>query len=260
MLDDGGFTLSIGEALQPGDAFNGGLIKQGSGTVYLDIGNSYTGTTVVTNGMLAGVGYVAGPVVVAPAGNLGAGDAGGTGNFTTYNNLTLQGNATLRINKTGGTTAQDQVSVVGNISYGGILTVTNITSDANVLATTDTFQLFNSLSSGSHSGNFSSIVGSPGAGLAYSFNTNNGVLSIITQTYASNPTNITARVSGHQLTLTWPSDHIGWILQAQTNALSTGLTIPTNTWFDVAGSSSNNTNIMIINPANPTVFYRLRHP
>ena len=67
---------------------------------------------------------------------------------------------------------------IGNISYGGILTITNITSDANVLTTTDTFQLFNV--TGSKSGNFTSIVGSPGAGLAYSFNPASGILSIVT--------------------------------------------------------------------------------
>src|ERR1035441_5721704 len=92
--------------------------------------------------MLAGSGSVTGPMVVAPAGNLGAGDAGGIGTFNINNNLTLQGNATMRIDKTGDNPVQDQVVVSGNISYGGILTVTNITSDANVLATTNTFQLF----------------------------------------------------------------------------------------------------------------------
>jgi autotransporter-associated beta strand protein len=259
VLDDNGYTVSIiSQSLQSGDSFNGGLIKQGSGVVYLDNGNTYTGTTVVTNGMLAGSGSVTGPVVVAPAGNLGAGDAGGSGTFTINNNLTLQGNATMRIDKTGGNSAQDQVVVSGNLSYGGILTVSNITSDANVLATTNTFPLFSV--TGSHAGNFAGIAGSPGAGLAYSFNPASGVLSIITQTYANNPTNITASVSGSTLTLTWPADHTGWILQSQTNGLNAGLTTPAGTWFDVAGSSSSNTNILPINPANPTVFYRIRKP
>jgi autotransporter-associated beta strand protein len=259
VLDDNGWSVTLSsQPLQSGDAFNGGLIKQGSGAVYLDNANTYTGTTLVTNGLLAGVGSVTGPVVVAPAGNLGAGDAGGTGNFTVNNSLTLQGNAAMRINKTGGFPAQDLVVVSGNISYGGILTVTNITSDANVLTTSDTFPLFSV--TGSKSGNFAGIAGSPGTGLAYSFNPASGVLSIITQTYANNPTNITARVSGSTLTLTWPADHIGWILQAQTNGLSAGLTVPAGAWFDVAGSSSNNTNNIPINAANPTVFYRLRHP
>jgi autotransporter-associated beta strand protein len=258
ILDDGGFTLSIGaSALQAGDAFNGGLVKQGAGTVYLDAANSYTGTTLVTNGTLAGIGNVSGPMIVRPAGNLGAGDAGAAvGTFTIYNNLTLQGNATLRIDKTGGSPVQDNVTVSGNITYGGILTVNNITSDANLLTTTNTFQLFSV--SGSTSGNFSSIVGSPGAGLAYSFTPASGVLSVVTgTTIASNPTNITFSVSGSTLSLSWPADHLGWLLQSQTNSLSTG--ISTN-WFDVPGSASSTSAVINMNPDNATVFYRLRHP
>jgi len=77
-------------------------------------------------------------------------------------------------------------------------------------------------------------------------------------TIATNPTNITFSVSGSTMTLTWPSDHLGWILQAQTNSLSTGLS--SANWVDVANSSSSNTNVLTINPANPTVFYRLRSP
>jgi autotransporter-associated beta strand protein len=75
---------------------------------------------------------------------------------------------------------------------------------------------------------------------------------------ASNPTNITASVTGTTLTITWPTDHIGWILQSQTNSLSTGLT--TNGWVDVPNSSSAATSTFPIVPANPTVYYRLRHP
>jgi autotransporter-associated beta strand protein len=259
ILDDGGWAINLPNSLQTDPSLlGGGLIKQGAGTVYLDAANTYTGTTVVTNGTLAGVGSVSGNMVEAPAGSLGAGDAAGVGTFTIGGNLTLQGNATLRVNKTGGSPAQDNVTIGGNVTYGGILTVTNITSDANSLTTSDTFQLFSV--SGSHTGNFSGIAGSPGTGLAYSFNPASGILSIITQTIAPNPTNITFRVSGNTLTLAWPADHIGWILQAQTNSLSTGLSPTAGNWFDIAGSSSSNTNIISINPANPAAFYRLRHP
>jgi autotransporter-associated beta strand protein len=157
---------------------NNGLVKTGSGTLYLNASNSYTGTTLVTNGTVAGIGSISGPMVVAPAGNLGAGNAGATvGTFTINSNLTLQGNATLRINNTGGTPVNDNVAVSGNITYGGILTITNITSDATPLTTTNTFQLFSV--SGSSSTNFSSIVGSPGGDLAYTFNPTNGVLSVV---------------------------------------------------------------------------------
>jgi 4-phytase/acid phosphatase len=69
---------------------------------------------------------------------------------------------------------------------------------------------------------------------------------------ADNPTNITASVSDKTLTIAWPADHIGWILQAQTNGLSTGQ------WFDVPGSDATNAVVIPINPANTSVFYRQR--
>jgi 4-phytase/acid phosphatase len=71
---------------------------------------------------------------------------------------------------------------------------------------------------------------------------------------ADNPTNITASVSSSTLTIAWPADHLGWILQAQTNSLSAGQ------WFDLPGSSDGNSVAISINPANPAVFYRLRQP
>ena len=56
---------------------------------------------------------------------------------------------------------------------------------------------------------------------------------------------------------TWPSDHIGWVLQAQTNALGSGL--GTN-WFNVSASGGTNFMIIPMNPANGSVFYRLFYP
>src|SRR6185312_10296398 len=135
--------------------------------------------TVVSNGILAGVGSVSGPVVVASAGKLGAGNTSASvGSFTVNSDVTINGGAFMRISKTGGTPAQDQVVVSGNIAYGGTLVVTNVTSDATPLTTSDTFQLFGV--TGTPSGNFSSIIGSPGSGLAYSFNPASGVLSVVT--------------------------------------------------------------------------------
>lgn len=72
----------------------------------------------------------------------------------------------------------------------------------------------------------------------------------------TNPTNIITSVSGNQLTLSWPADHIGWSLQTQTNSRSVGLSA---TWYDVAGSTATNQMTFIINPTNPTVFYRMKY-
>src|SRR6185295_3162312 len=119
ILDDNGFTLTINTAaLQDG---GGGLIKKGAGTVYLDVGNSYTGTTVVTNGTLAGVGSIASPVVVGPAGTISAGDSNTVGTLTINNDLTISGKAALRISKNGGTPVSDLISGLNNANYGGTL-------------------------------------------------------------------------------------------------------------------------------------------
>jgi autotransporter-associated beta strand protein len=80
---------------------------------------------------------------------------------------------------------------------------------------------------------------------------------LIGTSIASYATNLTAAVSGSTLTVSWPATHLGWILQAQTNGLGAGLGA---NWSDVAGSSGVTSQNIPINPANPTVFFRLRHP
>ena len=83
------------------------------------------------------------------------------------------------------------------------------------------------------------------------------VVGYVVSTVNTSPTNIVSSVSGNQLTLSWPADHIGWKLQSQTNALSTGITA---TWYDMAGSTATNQMTFTIDPANPTVFYRMIYP
>jgi hypothetical protein len=81
----------------------------------------------------------------------------------------------------------------------------------------------------------------------------NGIVPTVNTT----PTNIVSTVSGNTLTLAWPADHLGWHLQAQTNALTAGL--GTN-WVTIPGSDTINSINFIINPAKPAVFYRLTYP
>jgi autotransporter-associated beta strand protein len=249
VLDDGGFSVNIVTAnLQPGDAFNGGVTKQGAGTLYFDTGNTYTGTTTVTGGTLAGIGSVTGPVVVAPGGAIGAGGAAGVGTFTINSNLTINGKATLRINKNGGVPSSDLITGLSTVTYGGTLVITNTTSDSTALVAGDTFTLF---SATTHAGNFASIVGSPGGSLGFSFA--NGVLTVIST--AANPTNITFSVSGSTLTLSWPADHLGWYVQSNSVSI-----VNSGAWFDVPGSQSGTSLNVTVNPAQPQIFFRMRHP
>ena len=63
--------------------------------------------------------------------------------------------------------------------------------------------------------------------------------------------------SNAQLSLVWPADHTGWLLQGQTTAPGQGL--GTN-WGTVSGSDTNNQNTIPIGTANGSVFFRLTYP
>lgn len=73
-------------------------------------------------------------------------------------------------------------------------------------------------------------------------------------TVPTTPIKLSSSVSSNTLTLSWPSNYLGWVLQAQTNSLTTGLT--TN-WVVVPGSSSVTTTNVPLVRNNPSVFYRL---
>ena len=73
---------------------------------------------------------------------------------------------------------------------------------------------------------------------------------------STNPTNITFQFAAGTLMLNWPSDHIGWRLQVQTNDLAQGMG---TSWFDVPGSTVTNQMFFPINSINGSVFYRLTY-
>ena len=73
----------------------------------------------------------------------------------------------------------------------------------------------------------------------------------------TNPTNIVFSVTNKQLVLSWPADHAGWQLQAQTNKTSVG--ISTN-WVNYGSTIGTNQVTIPINLTNGTVFYRLMNP
>ena len=258
-----GVDLLIAGNITAGGGTPGGSInKTGAGTVVFAGTNSYTGTTTVNagqllvtgvmpvgaltvaaNATLGGTGLILGPVDVQTGGTLQPG-----GMLTISNTLTLQTDSTniMFLNKTAATNAV--VSGVSTLSYNGTLVVTN---RGGTLGAGDQFQLFSATNS---IGNFASIVGSPGANLAYEFNPTNGILSVIRTGGAPSPTNIVATVIGGSLVLTWPNGQ-GWLLEVQTNTPATGLG---NNWVTNASATSPFTNA--IDPANGSVFYRLIYP
>jgi len=272
VIDDGGYAITIGQSLLTGVSPDGGLLKLGAGVLTLSGANTYNGNTVVSNGTLLVNGSSGSGTVVA------AGTLGGSGTingvltiqsgstlapsitFNTQKSLTVNSNVTLNAGSftsmklyKGSSPAQDQVVSSGTNYYNGTLAVTNL---GTALAPGDSFQLFTGAGA---SGNFSSVVGNPGTGNLFSFNPTNGVLTVIAA-MAGNPTNILFNVSGSTMAISWPADHLGWILQEQTNSLNVGLVAGTNAWFDLVGSSSVTSTNIVIDPNQQTVFFRLRHP
>jgi autotransporter-associated beta strand protein len=236
-----------------------------NGTLVLAATNTYTDPTTVSNGVLLVNGVLVSPVTVA-GGSLGGtgvlsapvsvGNGGtlftsktGLGTLTVSNALSFSAGSTNFTKVNAAASTSDLVQGFTSASYAGSMVVSNL---SGTLTNGQSFPIF----SAGGTGSFASITPAPGAGMTWNFNAASGVLSVASST-ASNPTNISFSVSGSTMTLSWPADHRGWLLQAQTNSLSVGL--GTN-WVDVPGSDVvTSTNLPIVT-GNPSVFYRLRHP
>jgi autotransporter-associated beta strand protein len=244
---------------------SGGLLKTGTGNWSLTATNSYTGATLVdlgtltvlgrignsavtvdTGGTLAGTGSIGGATTIALGGKLAPGNAA-IGLLTISNNLTLAAGSTtlVEVNKTTGT--NDAVVVTGAANYGGILSVTNL---SGTLAAGNRFQIF---SAASFTGDVAGTTGSPGANLGWKFLPASGEVLVCSLV----PTNLAAVFTNGTLSLTWPADHLGWTLQAQTNSNQTGL--GTN-WVALPATALTNQFSGQLALTNGAVFYRLRFP
>ncbi len=243
-------TDNTGKTVFNGVLSNGGLTKTGSGTLYLNGNNSYSDPTVVSTGALGGTGTIAGSVIISNGAALAPGASIGT--LTISGDLTINGGLAIEVNKSLAQ-SNDITTVTGVLTNGGTGSV-SVTNLGATLVVGDRFTLFNQPVI---NGNALTVSGG-GANWTNKLALDGSiqVLSLVSS-IATYSTNISASVSGSTLTITWPATHLGWILQSQTNTLSNGL--KTN-WVDVAGSASVTSTPITLNPANPTVFFRLRQP
>jgi len=260
-------SLTYGGTISGGSTLN--IVKAGTGTLTLTNDNSnYSGLTTISNGtllvnnavglgsgtgpviirggMLGGVGIIGSEVTNQLGGTFAPGTNGvGTLTFNNTDLALLPGSFTaVEVNKT----LAACVKAVGlnSVTYGGTLVVSNL---SGTLSAGDTFSLF---SAATQTGNFTTIVGSLGAGLGWNFT--NGILSVVNlPTPAS--TLISSSINGKQFVLNWPAGQ-GWGLQIQTNGLGKG--ISTN-WYNITPVPvPPYTNSM--NQTNGAVFFRLFFP
>jgi autotransporter-associated beta strand protein len=235
-----------------------GLIKNGFGALYLNGPNTYTGltrnSTSTTNGLglLAGSGTIAGPVFVQTNTSIGGGSATVVGSLTINGYLTNNGNVFIRVNKSlSPAQSNDLISVGGALVNAGTGTVIVTNIGVPALAPGDSFQIF------SQPVNNGAALAVNGGGVVWSnrlaLDGSIQALSVIV-TVATNSPYLTNMVAGNTLSFSWALDHKGWTLQVQTNALATGLS--TN-WANIPGTDQVTSTNVTINPANPSVFYRL---
>ena len=173
------------------------------------------------------------------------------GMFTVNNNLSMPLETAFNFQL--GTNAATMI-VDGNLTMGGSIGIT-----AGSGFTNGDYTLFEY--TGTLTGTLPALGSTP-PGFNYTFDTSHAGqvnLEVTLPGPSLNPTNITFHVdaAANELQLSWPSDHLGWRLEIQTNSLSTGL--GTN-WVTVPGSTNVTATNMLISPGNECVFYRLIYP
>jgi hypothetical protein len=178
----------------------------------------------------------------------------GDGAFNVAGTLTNLGTIELKLNKAGAVLSNDSIHGLSQITYGGTL---KLDLSGATLSTSDSFQLF---AASTYAGTFAKLVPAfPSTGLAWDTSTlaTDGTLRVTAGGAFTYPTNMTASLSGSTLALSWPSDHLGWMVQATTNALGIQ---PLNNWFTIPNSDTTNRLFIPINPTNNPVFYRMIAP
>ncbi len=216
----------------------------------LDVAGFVSGPVQVNvNGTLEGTGIMTGPVQINSGGTLAPGPSFGT--LTISNTLMLQPGSVTSVDVNETTRASDQIIGLSNITYNGTLLINN---QSGTFAPGDSFKLFDAQN---YSGAFGRIVPlTPGTNLAWDTSTLaiDGTLRVATTI----GTNISAALAGNQMTLSWPNNNLGWLLQAQTN-IPAGVGLTAN-WTPISGSSLTNQITINVNPNISSAFYRLVSP
>jgi fibronectin-binding autotransporter adhesin len=241
------------------------LVKNGSGTQILGDTNTYTGATTANTGTLAlsgtgsignspeitvaagaivdvsarnddtltlasgqtldGFGTVTGIVTTLNGSTIATGNSNTIGILTVSSNLNLNGTTTMKLDKADVT--NDTLSAGGTVTFGGTLTVTNL---SGALVAGDSFQLFNA---STYLGSFSAInLPALNAGLAWT-NTLavNGTLGVVT---SSAPVSYLAI---NNITLSGANLLIGGTNQGSGTyyvLASTNVTLPLISWTAIA--------------------------
>jgi autotransporter-associated beta strand protein len=276
-IDDGGHAITVAQPLLAPTGYgvssisvaNGGsgyvtapivILTNGAGVGACAIAEINPTTGAVTNIVVSnpGSGYASSDVLTVHI--IGGGGSGATASTpvlaaNTSGGLTKKGSGTLMLSGantyTGNTVVSAGTLELGTPALPANGTVSIVSGAVLQLDSATTTQVAGLLLNG--------VAQAPGvynSTSAAGYITGSGAL-LVPSPINPNPTNITASVSGKVLSLSWPSSHQGWILQAQTNSIGIGLS---NNWVNVAGSASITSTNITMDSTKGAVFYRLVKP
>jgi len=231
------------------------LVKSNSGTLMLNGVNTYTGSTTINAGILAGSGSVAGPVTVAVGATLAPG-ASTIGTFTINNALTNNGTFLIRLNRSGLALTNDNIKGVTTLALGGPL---QLQLSGDPITVSNSFKLF---SATTYRGAITGISPStPGTNLLWNTNSLaiNGTLSVSLGTVKPQFGNLF--LVGTNLVLAGGGGAAGYNFSILG---STNLSTPMTNWLVIAaGTCDANGNFTATNnliATNGCQFYVVRVP
>ena len=277
-------TLAL-DGTSPGNQITGGIsdnpsgtaankaaiLKSNSGKWTLSGTNTYTGNTTINAGTLAlrGNGSMANTPSIAIAGGATFDVSGLSSQFVLGNSQTLgnssatalfagngsAGNGTLALNYGSGTPSMTVTNGTLTVTTGTIFQINNLGGQLVV----GSYTLISKSTGGAVGGTVTTNpvpVGGGGAAASAKLALVNGELNLVVgNPVNTNPTNLTVKLSGNTLNLSWPADHLGWTLQTNSVGLAA-----TNQWFAYPGSAAmTNVNIRI-NSTKTNVFFRMIYP
>jgi hypothetical protein len=220
-----------------------------STVAHLDVsGRSDQTLTLASGQTLAGIGGITGSLVVSPGAILSPSGsnttigittgANSTGTIAASGSVALNGTTVLKLNGSG---VNDEVQAGAGITYGGTLSLDNISGAA--LAAGNSFQIF---SAASYAGSFSSITpATPGSGLVWNTSQLNiGVLNV-----AAAPGITSVKESAGNLIFSGSNGKPGGTFHVLT---TTNLTTPLTNWVVLSTNSFNaNGTFNVTNAVNP---------
>lgn len=248
-------TVSLGS--QGSQTLNGpnayaGATTVNSGALFVN-GSLAAGSTVTVSGggLLGGAGTIFGPTTLN-AGAVLAPGANSAGTLTFGSNLVLNATVTndFAVTASG---ASNHVIVAGQLKPNG--SVIHVTTGAPLPGGTNL--LFNY---GAISGSFNPVptfdVVPPGAASIVDDGAGH-INLVVANTVNTTPANLIFQLTGGTVALSWPADHVGWTLEAQTNPVTGGL--GTN-WVRLPASTITNQMNWSLATTNGCVFFRLVYP